>query len=212
MMKRIPYGESNFELIRKKNFLYVDKTHFIPQLESTSKLIHLRPRKFGKSLFVNMLEDYYDVARADKFDELFKGLHIHANPTEYRNSYYVLHFDFSGIATKDFDTIMRGFLNKVKESVDTFISKYKLNIEISDKGTPAVILNSLLEAMSRLSLKHKVYIMIDEYDHFTNAVLNNGLDDFMSLVERGGMVRSFYEVIKGYYSHPMCIPQPQPIR
>jgi len=196
MMKKIPYGESNFALIRNKNFLYVDKTHFIKQLEGISKVIHLRPRRFGKSLFINMLEDYYDVAKADKFDALFTGLHIHEHPTDYRNSYYVLHFDFSGIATKDFDTMMNGFLNKVKESVNTFISKYKLDIEITDDGSPSVILNALLDAMIRLNVAHKVYIMIDEYDHFTNAVLNNGLADFMSLVERGGMVRSFYEVIK----------------
>ena len=196
IMKKIPYGESNFALIRDKNFLYVDKTHFIKPLESISKLIHLRPRRFGKSLFINMLEDYYDVASADKFDALFKGLYIHEHPTEYRSSYYVLHFDFSGIATKDFDTIMNGFLNKVKESVDTFISKYKLDIEIKDYGKPSVILNALLEAMIRLNVRYKVYIIIDEYDHFTNAVLNNGLDDFISLVKRGGMVRSFYEVIK----------------
>ena len=196
MMKKIPYGESNFELIRNKNFLYVDKTHFIKQLESISKVIHLRPRRFGKSLFISMLESYYDVASADKFDELFAGLYVHENLTGYQNSYYVLRLNFSGIATKDFDTIMNGFLNKVKESVDTFISKYKLNIKLMDYGSPSVILNALLEAMIRLNVPYKVYIMIDEYDHFTNAVLNNGLDDFMTLVRRGGAVRSFYEVIK----------------
>ena len=138
-MKKIPYGESNFELIRNKNFLYVDKTHFIPQLESTSKLIHLRPRRFGKSLFINMLESYYDVASADKFDELFAGLHIHANPTEYRNCYYVLHFDFSGIATENFDTIMEGFLVSVQSGIEVFVSKYDFDIEVENDKTPANI-------------------------------------------------------------------------
>ena len=180
-MKRIPYGESNFELIRNKNFLYVDKTHFIEQLENTSKLIHLRPRRFGKSLFISMLEAYYDVASVDKFDKLFEGLHVHADPTEYRNSYYVLRFNFSGIPTKDFDTIMDGFLGKVRNGIDLFISKYKLKIEFEDSGSPARILSSLLTAFSKLNLEHKVYILIDEYDHFTNAVLNNGLNDFMGI-------------------------------
>ena len=196
MMYRIPYGESNFELLREKSFLYVDKTHFIEQLETTSKLIHLRPRRFGKSLFISMLQSYYDIATADKFDQLFGGLHVHKFPTEYKNSYYVLRFNFSGIATKDFDTIMRGFFERVKSDVEIFISKYKLDIEIGNHSEPATLLNALLSGFENLNLEHKIYILIDEYDHFTNAVLNNGLEDFMTLVTRGGMVRSFYEVIK----------------
>jgi len=143
-----------------------------------------------------MLESYYDVASADKFDKLFSGLHIHEHPTQYRNSYYILRFNFSGIATVDFKTIMDGFFGKVSSAVDLFISKYKLDIEIGDHKSPAGVLNALLTAMSKLNLANKVYILIDEYDHFTNAVLNIGLDDFMALVERGGIVRSFYEVIK----------------
>ena len=195
-MLTIPYGESNFELIRNKNFLYVDKTHFIRQLERTSKLIHLRPRRFGKSLFISMLESYYDVASMDKFDALFTGLAIHENPTNYRNSYYVLRFNFSGIGTKDIDMILGGFLRRVKNDVNAFIKKYNLNIEIEDDGTPAGVLDSMLTAFHGLNLEHKVYILIDEYDHFTNAVLNEGLEGFMTLVTRGGMVRSFYEIIK----------------
>ena len=196
MMYKIPYGESNFELLRNKRFVYVDKTHFLRQLEATSKLIHLRPRRFGKSLFISMLQSYYDIATADKFDQLFKGLHVHKFPTEYKNSYYVLRFNFSGIATKDFDAIMGGFLEKVRSAVNSFISKYNLDIKIEDYSAPATILNALLSGFENLNLEHKIYILIDEYDHFTNAVLNNGLENFMSLVARGGVVRSFYEVIK----------------
>ena len=195
-MFRIPYGESNFEFIRNKHFLYVDKTHFLEQLESTGKLIHLRPRRFGKSLFISMIESYYDVASAEKFDSLFKGLHVHEQPTPYRNSYYILRFNFSGIGTQDFETIMGGFFEKVRSAISLFISKYKLDISVEGHQTPATRLNALLSAFAELNLKHKIYILIDEYDHFTNAVLNNGLDEFMSLVTRGGAVRSFYEVIK----------------
>ena len=193
---QIPYGESNFERIRTENFLYVDKTHFIRQLESISRSIHLRPRRFGKSLFVNMLEAYYDVASRDRFDELFGGLYIHASPTVAKNSYYILHFDFSGIATKDVETVMEGFLAKVKSGVELFISKYNLDIEIGNQSSPSVILNTLLSGFDKLNLENKIYILIDEYDHFTNAVLNNGLADFTTLVTRGGTVRSFYEVLK----------------
>ena len=193
---KIPYGDSYFEGMRKNDYLYVDKTAFIKQLERVKRVIHLRPRRFGKSLFISMLEAYYDVVNAHQFDELFEGLYIHEHPTVSQNNYYVLRFDFSGIATQDFETIMDGFLNKVKNSVDTFISKYNLKIKVKDYMTPASILNSLFEAFERLNPGRKICILIDEYDHFTNAVLNNGLDDFMTLVKRGGQVRSFYEVIK----------------
>jgi len=200
-MKMIPYGEGNFEVIRNDGFAYVDKTGFITQLEAFRRVIHLRPRRFGKSLFISMLESYYDVASAHKFDTLFGGLAIHERPTAYHNSYYILRFNFSGIATKDFETIMAGFLNKVRTAVEIFVSKYKLDIQIEDYSSPSVILNSLLSGFIKLDLKHKIYVLIDEYDHFTNAVLTNavltnGLDDFMGLVTGGGAVRSFYEVIK----------------
>lgn len=86
MLFEIPYGESNFEAIRKENYIYVDKTRFIKQLEKIKRVIHLRPRRFGKSLFVHMLEAHYDVARADKFDELFAGLDIYENSTKNKNN------------------------------------------------------------------------------------------------------------------------------
>ena len=198
---KIPYGESNFEFIRKEDFLYIDKTKFIPRLEGTTKLIHLRPCRFGKSLFVSMLEAYYDVANADKFDELFRGLYIHENQTKNRNNYYVLHFDFSGIATTDIKTILDGFKSRVQGAVKTFAEYYQLRIKYTSEGTPAMILDSLLTAFRGLALEHKIYILIDEYDHFTNAVLDHGLTDFMALVKRGGVVRSFYEIIKESCKH-----------
>jgi len=197
-MSKIPYGISSFERIRNKeeNYLYIDKTRFIETMEQTSFIIHLRPRRFGKSLFLSMLEAYYDIASAHKFDDLFGGLYIHEHPTVNRNNYMVLRFNFSGIETKDVEAINRGFSFKVKEAIENFISKYDLEIQLEDTSSPSIMLNQLLSTVGRLNLSHKVYILIDEYDHFTNAVLNEGLEGFMTLVTRGGMVRSFYEVIK----------------
>ena len=196
---KIPYGESNFEIIRTDKFFYVDKTRFIHKLEGLNKVIHLRPRRIGKSLFVSMLECYYDVARADKFDKLFNGLYIHDSPTESKNNYYVLRFDFSGIQTSDVEAINRGFFESVKSSIILFMNKYGIKIELEDVKEPAVALRKLLTQFEIMNLEHKVCVLIDEYDHFTNAELNYGLPDFMTLVERGGMVRSFYEVIKASY-------------
>ena len=195
-MYKIPYGESNFEKIRTNNFIYVDKTNFIEKIEVTSKLIHLRPRRFGKSLFLSMLESYYDVAQADKFDELFQGLYIHEHPTENKNNYYVLRFNFSGIENVTKDSLKTGFLDVVKDGIEDFINRYEFDFEVSESNAPASVLRSVFSHFAALKLPHKIYILIDEYDHFTNSVLEGDGDEFLRLLKRGGFVRSFYEVIK----------------
>jgi len=195
-MLKIPYGVSNFEQIRTNNFLYVDKTHFIEKIETIGYLMHLRPRRFGKSLFLSMLDRYYDIHSADQFDDLFKGLYIHENPTKYRNSYYILRFNFSGIENTGSDDLKKGFTRKVREGAQTFISRYELDIKLTESTSAADILGSLLNAFTHLKLPNKIYILIDEYDHFTNALLSGDGEDFLSILRRGGFVRSFYEVIK----------------
>jgi len=195
-MLRIPYGVSNFEQIRTQNFLYVDKTHFIQKVEAINCLIHLRPRRFGKSLFLNMLDCYYDLAAADKFDTLFKGLYVHENPTNYMHSYYMLRLHFSGIQNTEMENLEQGFLRRVKIDAEMFINRYKLDIQLADTTSPAGVLDSLLKGFKALGLKNKIYILIDEYDHFTNSLLHGDAEDFLSILKRGGFVRSFYEVIK----------------
>jgi hypothetical protein len=143
-----------------------------------------------------MLANYYDVKAIDQFDELFKGLYIHDNPTKGRNNFYVLRFNFSGIETRNVETILAGFKSRVRNAVDEFASKYQSGLSFNENGSAADILDSLFSSYQKLNLKHKIYILIDEYDHFTNAVLNSGLPEFMTLVTKGGTVRSFYEVIK----------------
>ena len=195
-MLKIPYGLSNFERIRKANFLYVDKTHFIEKVEAFDYVMHLRPRRFGKSLFLDMLDHYYDVANVDKFDELFGGLFVHENPTDDRHSYYILRLNFSGIENDEEEGLKKGFLRRVTIDAQRFINRYNLNINLSQLETPAGVLDTLLEGFEALNLKHKVYILIDEYDPFTNAVLSGNGEEFLAALKRGGFVRSFYEVIK----------------
>jgi len=195
-MRKIPYGVSSFPLIRREDYLYVDKTHFIKEVEKTKTLIHLRPRRFGKSLFLSMLDSYYDLATVDKFDDLFRDLHIHKNPTENRNNYYMLRFNFSGVQNVREGDLEQGFLNKVKDGAKRFINKYKLDIQLEKSNQAADILASLINGFEKLELPHKIYILIDEYDHFTNSVLAGDGDEFLALLKRGGFVRSFYEVIK----------------
>ena len=195
-MYKIPYGESNFESIRTENYLYVDKTHFIEEIERTKKLIHLRPRRFGKSLFLSMLDSYYNVSQADKFDELFQGLYIHEFPTESKNNYYILRFNFSGVENVTKDSLKSGFLDKVTSGAQRFIDSYQLDIKLSDSSSPATVLGSLLRGFEKLNLPQKIYILIDEYDHFTNSILEGDGEEFLELLNRGGFVRSFYEIIK----------------
>ena len=195
-MLKIPYGLSNFERIRTKNFLYVDKTHFIEKIEAMDYIVHLRPRRFGKSLFLSMIDRYYDVESADKFDELFKGLYIYDNPTDYKSSYYILRFNFSGIENTEIGDLRKGFLDSVEDGIISFIDRYKLDIQVEESNHSAAMLRSLLRQFKKLDLPHKIYILIDEYDHFTNSLLSGDATEFLSVLTRGGFVRSFYEVIK----------------
>jgi len=132
MMRQIPYGEINFETIRNENNLYVDKTKFIEKLESSPNLrraFYLRPGRFGKSLFVSMLNYYYAIEEKEKFEKLFGDLYIGKNPTENRNKYYILKFDFSGMDIIENDTLeilQKKFIQKVSEGVENFCGKYKI--------------------------------------------------------------------------------------
>lgn len=193
---KIPYGIGNFEKLRSGGYLYVDKTKFLEQMEMSNMLLHLRPRRFGKSLFLSMMDSYYDVASADKFERLFKGLYIGDFPTPNRNNYYMLRFNFSGIETVNPEVVFAGFKRSVKEGLKHFIGRYELGIRFNEEESAASMLHSVLTQFKQLGKKHQIYILIDEYDHFTNAVLTNGLEGFATLVKRGGTVRSFYEIIK----------------
>ncbi|MBR2786738.1 MAG: AAA family ATPase [Clostridia bacterium] len=200
-MLDIPYGDGNFENIRNENLIYIDKTMYIEKLEQGSdrkKTIYLRPRRFGKSLFTSMLTCYYSVDMKDKFENLFKGLYIYDNPTKNKNNYYVLNFDFSGMTIMDTDVVeggKRAFYNSVELNIREFINRYKLQIEV--KGdTASELLANLLVDFKGLDLENRIYIIVDEYDNFTNAILKGDAKDFLDLVNRNGYVRAFYEVIK----------------
>ena len=126
--KKIPYGISNFEALQNDNYYFVDKTRYIQTLEEGNEkyIFFLRPRKFGKSLFVSLLQYYYGIEHKDSFDKLFGEYYIGRNPTPKVNSYYILPFDFSGIETQNTDSTFNSFKKSVQFSVDSFLRKYKL--------------------------------------------------------------------------------------
>ena len=197
-MKELPYGISDYEKLIESNCYYIDKTKYIEQLEipSNSYVMFLRPRKFGKTLFTSMLENYYDVNKKDKFEELFKETYIGKNPTELKNSYYILRFNFAGIMTKDEETTIEGFREKVIVSIQDFIDSYKIDFYINPKLSTEGLLNSLIVAFKNQKQNEKMYVIIDEYDHFANELLGFQTESFKSLVSKNGKVRKFYEILK----------------
>ena len=123
-LKGIPYGIADFKDFRIKNLYYVDKTRFIRNSENKgSFLFFIRPRRFGKSLFLSMLEYYYDIDQKDQFDFLFKGTDIHRNPTKEKNSYLVLPLNFSMVGSNP-KWVEGAFLTRIKNAANLFITKY----------------------------------------------------------------------------------------
>jgi hypothetical protein len=204
--KKILYGVSNFEKIRELNGYYVDKSKFIETIENlgASYLLFLRPRRFGKSLFISMLEHYYDINKKDQFEELFGDLYIGKNPTPLRNSFPILKLNFSGVITNGtIEEIEHSFDAKVWSSLNSFFDKYKETLSIEDimesQITPlkngSDMLTRLIDYMSDRQIKY--YLLIDEYDNFANNILAaQGESNYANLTHGDGFLRNFFTVIK----------------
>jgi len=207
MKKRIPSKTANYADLINENGYYVDKTPFIEVLERISDkyVFFLRPRRFGKSLFLSVLEHYYGIQYTDKFDSLFGNYFIGqpGNTTPLKNKYLILRFDFSGIDTQTEKDIMRLFNEKLFIGFREFNYNYKLLTneqisEITKKSYPSEILGSFLSTLGSQGSDSRIYILIDEYDHFTNELFSFNLEHFQEVVSRNGWVRKFYEVIKQF--------------
>ena len=197
-VKKLPYGISNYEELIEDNYYYVDKTMYIEKLENLAekRILFLRPRKFGKTLFTSTLENYYDLKKADKFESLYGQTYIGKNPTKLKNSYHILKFNFSGIDTTNEETTIKGFKEEVMISINGFIQKYKLDFFVNPELTSEGLLNSLIEAFKVQREEEKIYVIIDEYDHFANELLGFNTNQFKNLVSKNGKVRKWYEILK----------------
>ena len=205
--KRIPSLTSNFADLISEDAFYVDKTHFIHKLERLNfkYIFFLRPRRFGKSLFLSMLQYYYGIQYIDRFEELFGEYFIGQpeNQTRLRNSYLILRFDFSGISTENSLQIKESFNLRLNSGFREFNSNYGLLDEkILDtselKYQPADYFLKLISMVSSKSSGKRIYLMIDEYDHFTNELFAFDTTHFVDIVSGNGWVRKFYEVIKQF--------------
>ena len=200
--KRLPYGMMNFEDIRLENYYYVDKTAFIPMIEQADRFFFfIRPRRFGKSLTLNLLQHYYDVRAKDKFDTLFGDLYIGQHPTHDRNSYLVLKLNFSGII---------GELNNYRQGLDAHCqTMFDYFCDIYADYLPQGIKEKLDEkdgAVEQLEYLYtecqktnqKIYLFIDEYDHFTNAILSDAgsLHRYTDETHKESYLRAFFNKVK----------------
>jgi len=205
-MKKIPYGIGSFGKLREENFYFVDKTRYIELLENlnSSYIFFLRPRRFGKSLFISMLEHYYDIDKKDKFDILFGDTYIGKNPTKLKNSMPILKLNFSGIPTSgSLKEIEESFNGLIKETLNDFFYRYKhiisnldaIRTEIFSKENATDMLRNFTLNMSKINMIY--YLLIDEYDNFANNILiEHGKERYISITHAGGFLRSFFAVIK----------------
>jgi len=199
-MKKIIYGNSNFRKIKINNdYLYIDKTKYIESLENSSDdfVIYLRPRRFGKSLFLSTLQYYYDENSKHEFDAMFHDTYIGKKPTALKNSYKILFLEFSGInIDSGMEIIYEGFEDSLKLSIRRYFMSYgyeKYIDELKEIESPT----GLIKYFFGVANDDKIYLLIDEYDQFANAILAHNMDDFLKIVSKGGFVRSFYEALKG---------------
>jgi len=204
-IKKIPYGVSDYDKIVTGNYYYVDKTPYLKIVEEAGDyLFFIRPRRFGKSLFLSMMEGYYDVYYKDRFQELFKDRAILDSPTKEQGTYLVLGFNFSMVDPAP-DKVEDSFLNHVKNQVLSFIYRYDKYLSdkrehyiktIKDSRSAADIV-SALSGLCRFS-NQKIYALIDEYDNFANTILSTvGEEAYYDLTHGKGFFRSFFNMLKG---------------
>ena len=197
-VKKLPYGISDYERLVENNYYYVDKTEYIEKLENLAEpyIMFLRPRKFGKTLFTSTLENYYDLKKVNKFESLYGQTYIGKNPTKLKNSYHILKFNFSGIDTENEETTIKGFKKEVASSIKLFVEKYRLDFYINTDDEAENILDNLIKAFTIQKAEEKIYVIIDEYDHFANELLGFNTNQFKNLVSKNGKVRKWYEILK----------------
>jgi len=195
---KFPYGISDFKKVIEEKHFYVDRTDRIPLLESAGyQLLFLRPRRFGKSLLLNMLSNYYDVANADKFESLFGHLAIGKQPTEKRNQYLVMRWDFSKVdAQGTVEEIRERLYSHINNAILDVAQAYQLDVTIDSRDAVSSF-DTLLRVVRTQA--HLLYLFIDEYDNFANEVMASRVhnnDRYAALVYGEGILKSLFKNIK----------------
>ena len=203
-IKQIPYGVSDFRSVIEQDLYYVDKSMYIEELEKQSRtLIFIRPRRFGKSLFLNMLRLYYDKAASADFERLFGKLYIGQHPTPNRNRYQVLYMDFSRV-TGNIDALPQRFNSYCCGRLDDFIDTYRDDYPQTgvDKVLASEDFVEKMNLVNNMAMKAQIplYLFIDEYDNFTNVVLNeHGEEIYHQMTHASGFYREVFKLFKGMF-------------
>ena len=203
-VKRVPYGVADFAQVIEQNQYYVDKTMFIPELEKQpSNLFFIRPRRFGKSIFLSMLYSYYDCAQSHKFQSLFGNLWIGQHPTPLQGKYQVLFLDFSQI-TGNIDKLETKFNSYLSINLDAFVRQYS---EYYQAEMEEILAQEDFEEKMELIFKaakahqYHLYLIIDEYDNFTNVILNErGEKVYHAITHADGFYRDVFKKFKGTFT------------
>ena len=199
--KKIPYGIADFKQVQKEGLYLVDKSMYFERMEQAGHFLFLvRPRRFGKSLFLNMLEAYYDINEKDNFQELFKGMYVADHPTKYRNYFQVLHLDFSRVGS-DVDHLRENFDLYMEVRCDSFAKAYArfypdtFADELKQIKSGEQKLNFISDAAHAAG--YPLYLIVDEYDNFTNNVLNvKGQKAYHDLTHGTGFYRDVFKIFK----------------
>ncbi len=197
-----PYGQVAYEKFRNSGLAFADKSSVIESLdnaEMTPYPVLLRPRRFGKSTFVQMLKCFYDISYADRYDEIFFKTNIYEKNLPGHNSYHVINFNFSGVSGIKEDTLIRSFIIAVNSGINDFMVRYPdfvFNPTEIEKETPSGFIKSFFDAYKRYPSKKYLYLMVDEYDNFANNVLSHDLELFKAITSTGGFLKDFYAAIK----------------
>ncbi|MBR0504101.1 MAG: AAA family ATPase [Kiritimatiellae bacterium] len=201
---KIPYGISSFTRLREEGYYYVDKTAYIHTLELCGPfLFFVRPRRFGKSLFISMLESYYDVAAKDRFQALFGDLDIGREPTENASRYQVLTMDFSQVNRGADRTLQERFERYIGDCLDAFMFRYgdKYDEDFRRAFAAADAASKFTKLVTYARTKgYPLYLFIDEYDNFTNAMLRaEGNDSYEAITHGQGFYREWFKAFKGNF-------------
>ena len=197
-MIELPYGIADFHRIRRQGLVYVDRTAHIRDLERLgSTLVFLRPRRFGKSLWLQTLANYYDLRRRGEFDQLFGDLAIGQDPTPLAHRYFVLQWNFSTVEPRgSVEQIAESLREHVSIRAEAFVSDYRGHLPGSVRvdGSPAAVLTSLLSVIRKTP--YKLYLLIDEYDNFINEVMVRDTATYRALVETDGPFKQLFKSVK----------------
>ncbi len=203
-MIKFPYGMADFRQIITEGYFYCDRTGSIPLLEQGKSQLFIRPRRFGKSLLLSMLENYYDIARKDAFNEIFGHLAIGRNPTPPRNSYFILRLDFSCVdPTGTPEDVKRSLYDHINGAILDFAQTYGAqgfhlpHMEI-DRANALFSIQSLIS--STKTFGHPVFLLIDEYDNFANTIMMLPTLDsrtrYKAMVHDEGLLKTVFKVVK----------------